>query len=100
MHFYQNKHGRLVALLVLLLKQVHIAFQKTYFSKLSAVRDDLFALRISDPKLNTEQPLHSMQQKRGEASFHLLKSIAADFWLPRPKILDCPWAPSYSPPLP
>jgi hypothetical protein len=26
MHFYQNKHGRLVALLNLLLTQVHIAF--------------------------------------------------------------------------
>jgi hypothetical protein len=53
MHFYQKKHGRLLALLVLLLTQVHIAFQKNNFSKLSAVRDDLFALRISDPKLNS-----------------------------------------------
>ncbi len=55
MHFYQNKHGRLLALLVLLLSQVHIAFKKTNFLKLSAVRDDLFALtlRIYDPKLNS-----------------------------------------------
>lgn len=53
MHFYQNKHGGLVALLVLLLTQVHIPLKKTNFSKLSAVRDDLFALRISDPKLNS-----------------------------------------------
>ncbi len=28
MHFYQNKRGRLVALLVLLLTQVHIFFKK------------------------------------------------------------------------
>jgi hypothetical protein len=28
MHFYQNKHGGLVALLVLSLTQVDIAFQK------------------------------------------------------------------------
>jgi hypothetical protein len=28
MYFYQNKHGRLEALLVLLLTQVHIGFQK------------------------------------------------------------------------
>ncbi len=33
MHCYQNKYGRLVALLVLLLTQVHIAFQKNQFFK-------------------------------------------------------------------
>jgi hypothetical protein len=42
MHFYQYKHGRLVALLVILLTHVHIAF---FVSKLSVVRDYLFALQ-------------------------------------------------------
>jgi hypothetical protein len=40
MHCYQNKYGRLVALLVLVLTQVHIALKKTNFSKLSALGDD------------------------------------------------------------
>jgi hypothetical protein len=33
MHCYQNKYGRLVALLVLLLTQVHIAFKKKQLFK-------------------------------------------------------------------
>ncbi len=54
MHFYQNKHGRLVALLSesFYLHRCILPLKKN-FSKLSAVRDDLFALRISDPKLNS-----------------------------------------------
>jgi hypothetical protein len=46
MHCYQNKYGRLVALLVLLLTQVHIAFKKKKFSKLSAVGDDPPPLQV------------------------------------------------------
>jgi hypothetical protein len=48
MHCYQNKYGRLVAPLVLLLTQVHIALKKKNFSKLSAVEDDPPPYKYSD----------------------------------------------------
>ncbi len=97
MHFYQNKHGRLLALLVLLLTQVHIAFQKNQLFKVVCGKG--WPLCPQDIRPKAEQPLHS--SRRGKRRlFTYLKVLRQTFRLARPKILDCPWAPSYSPPLP
>ncbi len=78
MHFYQNRRGVLVALLVLLLTQVHIPLKKN-FSKLSAVRDDLFALRISDQQRQDSLYLYSKLRIVEVRSAALFLSAQAQF---------------------
>ena len=62
MHFYQNKHGGLVALLVLLLTQVHIPFQKNQLFKVVCSKG--WPLCPQDIRPKAEQPFHS--SRRGE----------------------------------